>query len=450
MKIFKATDPPNAPNISQEEYLKIQQEVAKNPHIYKFEDIKTRDINMDKNQPKKAEIPWRQPLKLMIENQIETGKNSKEKIQIKDKCSKLLSVTYFTSIPEPKEGQCKLFAFDDENIPKIENSHVSTHTNDVTIQDILQYIDTLKSKTITKDIVNQILQLLEVIDNISQDDKNKIINELNSRIRKEETVNQIPESNINILQNPYSKTKPIPSRNLVPPNYTIPPIQPTSQIPMPNNQFNVKMFLESISRMNLLKYKTKACRHYHSSVGCTRGENCFFVHDPQYKGVEIPNFDSRNYDKKFPNCIGGVPIGMNSPMINSNIPNYYNPYNNINMNININQNQTVQKGEEDGEIIIQDNNTNNNIPKPNISNQNNNNNTILNRNMNNIPNMMFPQTMMLNRPPINNMMMGIFRNGLNMGNIGMGMGIGLNPMMNLTSNPIQPNINHMNHQNNSQ
>ena len=120
------------------------------------------------------------------------------------------------------------------------------------------------------------------------------------------------------------------------------------------------------------------------------------------------------------------------------------------MNININQNQTVQKGEEDGEIIIQDNNTNNNIPKPNISNQNNNNNTILNRNMNNIPNMMFPQTMMLNRPPINNMMMGIFRNGLNMGNIGMGMGIGLNPMMNLTSNPIQPNINHMNHQNNSQ
>ena len=427
--------------------------MAQNPHIYKFEDIRKKEINMDNNQPKKAEIPWRQPLRLIIENQIETGKNSKEKIQIEDKCSKLLSVTYFTSIPEPKDGDCQLFAFDDENIPKIENSHNPTHTNDVTIEDIFQYIDTLQNKTITQDNVNEISEKLEGIENISQDDKNKIINELKSKIRKEETINHIPEQIINTLPNPNPNPmiKQIPSRiTLIQPKIPIQQIPPAPQTQISNNQIDPRMFMESASRMNILKYKTKACRHYHSSVGCTRGENCFFVHDPQYKGVEIPNFDSRNYDKKFPNCIGGVPIGMNSPMMNSNIPNYYNPYNNINMNININQNQTVQKGEEDGEIIIQDNNTNNNIPKPNISNQNNNNNTILNRNMNNIPNMMFPQTMMLNRPPINNMMMGIFRNGLNMGNIGMGMGIGLNPMMNLTSNPIQPNINHMNHQNNSQ
>ena len=115
---------------------------------------------MDNNQPKKAEIPWRQPLRLIIENQIETGKNSKEKIQIEDKCSKLLSVTYFTSIPEPKDGDCQLFAFDDENIPKIENSHIPTHTNDVTIEDIFQYIDTLQSKTITQDNVNEISEKL--------------------------------------------------------------------------------------------------------------------------------------------------------------------------------------------------------------------------------------------------------------------------------------------------
>ncbi len=407
---------------------------------------------MDNNQPKKAEIPWRQPLRLIIENQIETGKNSKEKIQIEDKCSKLLSVTYFTSIPEPKDGDCQLFAFDDENIPKIENSHIPTHTNDVTIEDIFQYIDTLQNKTITQDNVNEISEKLEGIENISQDDKNKIINELKSKIRKEETINHIPEQIINTLPNPNPNPmiKQIPSRiTLIQPKIPIQQIPPAPQTQISNNQIDPRMFMESASRMNILKYKTKACRHYHSSVGCTRGENCFFIHDPQYKGVEIPNFDSRNYEKKFPNFIG-VPIGMN-PIMNTNIPNYYNPRNNnINNNMNINQNQTVQKGEEDGEIIIQDN-TNNNIPKSNITNQNNNNNnTILNRTINNIPNMILPQPMMLNRPPINNMMMSFFRPGLNMGNIGMGMGMGLNPMMNLSTNPIQPNLNHMNNQNNSQ
>ena len=406
---------------------------------------------MDNNQPKKAEIPWRQPLRLIIENQIETGKNSKEKIQIEDKCSKLLSVTYFTSIPEPKDGDCQLFAFDDENIPKIENSHNPTHTNDVTIEDIFQYIDTLQNKTITQDNVNEISEKLEGIENISQDDKNKIINELKSKIRKEETINHIPEQIINTLPNPNPNPmiKQIPSRiTLIQPKIPIQQIPPAPQTQISNNQIDPRMFMESASRMNILKYKTKACRHYHSSVGCTRGENCFFIHDPQYKGVEIPNFDSRNYEKKFPNFIG-VPIGMN-PIMNTNIPNYYNPRNNININMNINQNQTVQKGEEDGEIIIQDN-TNNNIPKSNITNQNNNNNnTLLNRTINNIPNMILPQTMMLNRAPINNMMMGYFRTGLNMGNIGMGMGMGLNPMMNLPTNPIQPNLNHMNNQNNSQ
>lgn len=60
VKIFKKTDEPNAPNISHEEYLKIQQEVALNPHIFKNEDIRMKDIKMDK--PKTPAIKWREPL----------------------------------------------------------------------------------------------------------------------------------------------------------------------------------------------------------------------------------------------------------------------------------------------------------------------------------------------------------------------------------------------------
>ena len=60
------------------------------------------------------------------------------------------------------------------------------------------------------------------------------------------------------------------------------------------------MIMESAQRMNVTKYKTKPCRNYHSSTGCTRGDNCFFIHDPKFKGREILNFDSRNYNRNFP------------------------------------------------------------------------------------------------------------------------------------------------------
>ena len=60
VKIFKMTDEPNAPNISNEEYLKIQQEVARNPHIFKIEDIRMKEIKMD--QPRVPQIKWKHPL----------------------------------------------------------------------------------------------------------------------------------------------------------------------------------------------------------------------------------------------------------------------------------------------------------------------------------------------------------------------------------------------------
>jgi hypothetical protein len=71
---------------------------------------------------------------------------------------------------------------------------------------------------------------------------------------------------------------------------------------MNRNKSNLdqRMILESAQRMNISKYKTKPCRNYHSSTGCTRGDNCFFIHDPNFKGREIQNFDLRNYERNFP------------------------------------------------------------------------------------------------------------------------------------------------------
>ena len=69
----------------------------------------------------------------------------------------------------------------------------------------------------------------------------------------------------------------------------------------------------------------------------------------------------------------------------------------------------------------------------------------------NLQNMMLPQTLMMNRNPMNNMMMGIFRPGLNMGNNLMGMNLGMNPLINLNPASINPNnLNNFNNPNNLQ
>jgi len=35
-------------------------------------------------------------------------------------------------------------------------------------------------------------------------------------------------------------------------------------------------------------YKTVPCRLFHSSVGCSRGEYCHFIHEKEFAGREIP------------------------------------------------------------------------------------------------------------------------------------------------------------------
>ena len=84
VKIFKSTDEPSAPNISKEEYMKIQEEVRKNPHIFKLEEIRKKEITMDISQQKEPEIEWKFPSKIKLDTEIESelneeGKESQEK-----------------------------------------------------------------------------------------------------------------------------------------------------------------------------------------------------------------------------------------------------------------------------------------------------------------------------------------------------------------------------------
>ena len=513
VKIFKSTDEPSAPNISQEEYMKIQEEVRKNPHKFKIEEIRKKEVTMDINQQKEPEISWKLPVKIKLDEEIEKdfkehGKDSQQNKFIEDLCSCELKIHYFNEIPEPTEIEKKLFSFTDETIPKIENSQIATKTNDVTIADVSKFWDNL-GNNITKENLKQLEDLLEKVIDIDNNAKQQILEQARKKYEQENINNQnylTGNNNININNNlTINNNQRILSMNNYPnlsnlnnlsqisgalsllnnvkqiqPNLeqfnyinqgiqnltqnpnnfmnkkyqeiiqqqpntqnlntninntmtaTIPNINSMTNMPNINlsvleqninaiNQINnfqpqqfqnnnrnksnidQRMIMESAQRMNISKYKTKPCRNYHSSLGCTRGDNCFFIHDPNFKGREIQNFDPRNYERNFPLQIPGMlPQGI--PNINLQLGNQFNQMgqmgiNQMNLgfnfqqimglngninNINNNINQNIKNGEGEIEQFGQNNMMNGGMIQNNIGNNvgiTMNNNGFINRNM---------------------------------------------------------------------
>jgi len=478
VKIFKSTDEPSAPNISQEEYMKIQEEVRKNPHKFKIEEIRKKEVTMDINQQKEPEIVWKLPPKLKLDQEIENdfkehGKDSLETKYIEDLCACELKIHYFQDIPEPTECEKKLFSFTDESIPKIENSQVATKTNDVTIDDVSKFWDNL-GNNITKENLKQFEDLLAKVVDIDSEAKQQILEQAKIKYEQENMNNQnylTGNSNININNNlTINNNQRILSMNNYPnlmnlnnlnqisgatlpllnnmkqlqPNLdainylnqgiqnqnnfkfqqpnnqninnniatTLQNINPMLNLPnynflgfdfnqinnnlqqqqLQNNNNNNKnksnldqrMIMESAQRMNVAKYKTKPCRNYHSSIGCTRGDNCFFIHDPNFKGREIQNFDPRNYERNFPLQLPGLmPQGMgmpNMPNLNPQIGNQFNQMgqmgmDTLNLGLNLQQmmelagniNQNMNKNEEN-EQFGQNNMINRGVPPNNMEN----------------------------------------------------------------------------------
>ena len=473
VKIFKSTDEPSAPNISQEEYMKIQEEVRKNPHKFKIEEIRKKEVTMDINQQKEPEISWKLPKEIQLDEETEKdfndhGKDSEQKKYIEDLCARELKIYFFDKITEPTELEKKLFSFTDENIPKIENSQIATKTNDVTIDDVLKFWDNL-GNNISKENLKQLEDLLGKVD-IDNNEKQQILEQAKKRYEQELLNSQnYANNNININNNltinnnqkilsmnnysnmmNFNNLNPLSGaalsllnnvkqlqpnidqinylnqtqntnnlnnqNNLIKQKYqeiiqqqpnaqnlntainnmsnAIPNLNPLNNMPNiafqgfdPNltalNQINnfqqiqlqnnnrvksnidQRMFMESAQRMNISKYKTKPCRNYHSSTGCTRGDNCFFIHDPNFKGCEIQNFDPRNYESHFPLPLQGFTQGIGIPGITNLNPQIGNQFgqmgqlglNQMNFGLNLQQMMgltgnmnNVNKGEENADM----------------------------------------------------------------------------------------------------
>jgi len=68
---------------------------------------------------------------------------------------------------------------------------------------------------------------------------------------------------------------------------------PQSQVPIARPQ-QVWRFVSAEDAPKPPNYRTVPCRLFHSSVGCSRGSHCNFIHDEKYPGREIPQAETVN------------------------------------------------------------------------------------------------------------------------------------------------------------
>ncbi len=118
------------------------------------------------------------------------GSESVEKQNIDSICSRVLGVTFFKDIPEPKEGEKKLFAFCDSDISKIENIKKCYDSDKPNASEILDFIDNLSETKITPQLILTITQKIDEHKDITQEERTKILNYLTSHLNKNGKLNQ--------------------------------------------------------------------------------------------------------------------------------------------------------------------------------------------------------------------------------------------------------------------
>lgn len=403
VKIFKMTDEPNAPALSEEEYQKIQQEILKNPHNSFTMDLRMREVTMEKDYMSKVreksknakdilfrmipQMPWRRPYEIKIpineniecENNIYKGSESEEKLIIESLCKKILGVTYFrdSEIPEcPKMGNSRLFSFTDEDIPKIENMKKAYNPDK---QDFFD-VNTILNTKLTPELVQTLIEKIQNKE-FSPDERTKILSYLQTKTQGIYTNNETLET---------AQPTPTPITNNKPANFVGMPTtfnhinmnthffnlntvnMPPNINPLNNNLNKLnripgKQSINSLdSKMNLAKYKTKPCRNFSSKEGCTRGEKCHFIHDDTMMNVVSTQ------DKALSNSSSNRGNSENSSMTN-----------------------------EDVEMEIEKKQ----MMPPTIPPMNYNNPTPITANMN--PNMINPNFMRMSMPPMMGMPMGM-------------------------------------------
>lgn len=103
-----------------------------------------------------------------------------------------------------------------------------------------------------------------------------------------------------VPQPPPPRLGPLPSSPI--PQYNMPqiPIYDPAILANPMDPYslmNKSRILYNPVTKKPQNYRTVPCRKFHSGDGCERGDNCHFIHDFQFQGRPIPNFqDWKNHN----------------------------------------------------------------------------------------------------------------------------------------------------------
>ena len=360
-KVFKMSDEPNCKELTEEEHRKIQQEVLNNPNYRYIQDMKLREINMEKEQMNKQKDRSKLAIEILEKMTSQCyiselrvvykgddydksdSSESREKIILENQNIMTLATNYFkdSEIPScPIMREEKLFDYIENDIPKIDNEvkeekikeakETQNKKNEkIEIMTLIQNF--IFEHKVPVEISNKLLEKIHSMENFTVEDLPKVYSSIIE-------ANNIAKMNL-MMKNPYNYQGVSPNMGIIPPQTQRMPLdnsnmQFNSMNPMmlmhfrqmqmqainkniqnpinpPQVQMNtsniIKQFTPQVStpqiisqpvyqgKMDVTRYKTKPCKHFHSSVGCERDIKCFFIHDQLYKGIDIPNFNPDNY-----------------------------------------------------------------------------------------------------------------------------------------------------------
>eukprot|EP00347_Sterkiella_histriomuscorum_P021810 403332689 len=352
IKYFKINDEPNAPGLSVEEVNLIQQELSETQCDQIEEKYKIIEMKMEKMKKAEIEEEERLKIiilknmkpqinyikyKLYIQKPLidfEESKNQRKRENF------LCPVNYTNEITTPDTPIHEKFILDEQNQTKLgfqppltcelecfsENYYESLRIIEKLGQIVTEFPQSIVEN---KDILVQILEKVEP----EQREQLLVFPDYEREfIPQQDVTSRVQRLLCRLLLENYSNYNPIPY------NFAQLPKETQKEIFMQakefyfieqqkildnqkqqvlqeienqkiQQQFYQSQNLQSIQSMNQMQqlqtqqqpqiqqqqshlkpknYKTVPCRQYHGPEGCSRGDTCHFIHEPQYQGVDLP------------------------------------------------------------------------------------------------------------------------------------------------------------------
>ncbi|CAD8159943.1 unnamed protein product [Paramecium octaurelia] len=332
-KFFKRDDEPNQRGMSIEEVVAFQKQYAgelRRLHQINGYDIKHREsmmegqehkLQLDNIQQMIEQIPFIKPLKLRQTFLIPYDTNFKETQKQQMRTESKMSAFYnrdqipdqpgYNEISNTQGGmQFKIIHLDppkredlmfmvqiicDRGFTELEEKH--KNANKKQIKGILKKPQEEQSKQkdvmlnqAKQDLQPKMQQLVQMVEQKQNHSQESILTLLHDIIQKLKEIGE--EQYIKNFKS-FLETKLNDKQSIITEQERI-----KSQQEQQRTRIEQLQSINPIQAQRLRAYKTKHCHNFHSPIGCTRGDNCNFIHDSRYPGRPAPILQQPNFLNK--------------------------------------------------------------------------------------------------------------------------------------------------------